>query len=772
MAVQEQTPQIEYVANGVTKSFPLTFDCEDQDHLIVTVNDAELSVGSWMLIDENVSFKVAPTNGSNIVIQRNTPMQRTTTYKTYNNSFRPEPVNKDLDRIWWKLQELGLADWLLSKRLDREIQDRIAADIYYYTLITKETDLKLNQLKSYIDKLINDANNKTDDLKKYIDALVNNITGNNFLPISDRFIDTWNGRVQRDKNLDVFHIKDFGAVGDGISNDTDAIMAAISANVSLDWGDSSCVYRVRGISYKATSDIHWIFRGAQVVSDGLIKANTLYLDLDGFDLNISKLDIDARRTSFTGLRIDNLNTIPSNITLINPKISHCYRSSLKFNGGDGISITGNFDNVFIMLPRIRDIAMATGAGIPGSQGVSGLSIVRSSVIVDAIPRNVMVIDPYINEVYSEDLNYTMDQDGIRVFTKHSQPEFTPKETAVTLTGGTYRNCLGRSIKSQSELLTLTDPKFIRTRGFNRGYGNHEIDCQVGGGYIRGLDGIYSGTRPDSLVFMNSSSSIEKNGGVGLCKVSDLRVAWNAPSAVSNWLVLLQVGLRTLAVNPSVNISDVEVRSTGTIGRIVSVSGTTLSNKDTLTLSMRDVQAPVRDSAVYCAGDVTITGKLDSIRNTRNQVAHAALGTYIGKCTLDCVNMQNFLESPVDGTSTPYNAIPIVGTLKPKGSRYGGVVRFLRERLSAEVGTRIPLIGFERGNHILIISISHSRSSSGIFAVGNTGVTLLSGDIKTISTGTTSPPEGEEPFKIWVDGEDLIVYNNTKNQRYAVIQQMG
>ncbi len=194
MAVQEQTPQIEYVANGVTKSFPLTFDCEDHDHLIVKVNDAELSVGSWMLIDENVSFKVAPTNGSNIVIQRNTPMQRTTTYKTYNNSFRPEPVNKDLDRIWWKLQELGLADWLLGLRIDKEIRDRIAADIYYYALTKKETDQKIN------------------DLKDYIDALVNNITGEAFLPILDKYVKTWSGRSQEEKNKETPSAEDFGAV--------------------------------------------------------------------------------------------------------------------------------------------------------------------------------------------------------------------------------------------------------------------------------------------------------------------------------------------------------------------------------------------------------------------------------------------------------------------------------------------------------------------------------------------------------------------------------
>ena len=182
MAVQEQTPYIEYVGNGTTKVFPLNFDCEDQEHLIVTINGDEPIFGSWLLIDGAVSFKTAPLGDSKIIFQRNSPFERTANYSTYNNSFRPEPVNKDFDRIWWKLQEMGLANWLLGLRIDKEIRDRIAADIYYYTLVTKETDQKVGELKEYIDNL------------------VNNITGNEFLPILDKFIKTWSGRTQEQEN--------------------------------------------------------------------------------------------------------------------------------------------------------------------------------------------------------------------------------------------------------------------------------------------------------------------------------------------------------------------------------------------------------------------------------------------------------------------------------------------------------------------------------------------------------------------------------------------
>ena len=60
MAVQPQTPYKEYTANGSTKSFALEFDCDNQDHLIVLVDDVEAIVGTWSLSNGAVVFGNAP----------------------------------------------------------------------------------------------------------------------------------------------------------------------------------------------------------------------------------------------------------------------------------------------------------------------------------------------------------------------------------------------------------------------------------------------------------------------------------------------------------------------------------------------------------------------------------------------------------------------------------------------------------------------------------------------------------------------------------------
>ena len=208
MAVQEQTPYIEYVANGTTKVFPLTFDCEDQDHLIVTINGDEPSMGSWLLIDGSVSFKTAPLSDSKIIFQRNSPFERTSNYSTYNNSFRPEPVNKDFDRIWWKLQEMGLTDWLLSKRLDKEIQDRILADL---------------ALKA--DYIEHDA-----VLKKYIDSMIALVTGNpSFSGIDAEFV---NDGGENQKQINDSRVKVVKSIVDmlAIANPKDGSVAYVTSS--------------------------------------------------------------------------------------------------------------------------------------------------------------------------------------------------------------------------------------------------------------------------------------------------------------------------------------------------------------------------------------------------------------------------------------------------------------------------------------------------------------------------------------------------------------
>lgn len=168
MAIQPQTPYKEYDANGVTTSFALEFDCEKKDHLIVTVDGAEPPVETWSLNSGHIVFASAPATGKKIEIKRNTPYSRSTNFQAYDNSFRPGPVNMDFDRIWLKLQELGVADWLLRMYVDLHV-NKLQQGIKDLKDYVDDQD---DQLRAYLIEEIRKQGVALDQLDEYYNYLM------------------------------------------------------------------------------------------------------------------------------------------------------------------------------------------------------------------------------------------------------------------------------------------------------------------------------------------------------------------------------------------------------------------------------------------------------------------------------------------------------------------------------------------------------------------------------------------------------------------------
>lgn len=156
MSVPEQIPYVGYVANGQTTEFPITFDLHDPEYLIVTVNKEIPVVGTYT-VDMNalkVVFATAPTDGTQVELYRETELNRDTNYQKYDNSFRPEAVNYDFDKIWHVLQEQDMIDAELLARLKAEIEWRRTHDANFDELAKMRDAQIFSGLKQYIDTYI------------------------------------------------------------------------------------------------------------------------------------------------------------------------------------------------------------------------------------------------------------------------------------------------------------------------------------------------------------------------------------------------------------------------------------------------------------------------------------------------------------------------------------------------------------------------------------------------------------------------------------------
>lgn len=219
MTVENQFPYQSFTANGLQTNFTLDFYVNDKNHFEVKNNGQVVSKNNYNYDNSSNSivFNTIPIQGDLIEVQRSTTADRAITYETYNNTFRPETLNHDLDRIWLKIQELGVADHLLKVYTDKlhleqkeyidsqdELIKQIINDLSGYV---DDQDLKLelniddlredleqkilkqgvalDQLEDYYNAMIETLRNIAVDQKWFIDLVVDPLTGQSQSQIND-----------------------------------------------------------------------------------------------------------------------------------------------------------------------------------------------------------------------------------------------------------------------------------------------------------------------------------------------------------------------------------------------------------------------------------------------------------------------------------------------------------------------------------------------------------------------------------------------------------
>ena len=284
MTVADNTSRNQYTATSGQTVFAYTFEIVDKGDIVVLKNGTTLSEGTNYTVSNvgndsggNVTLTVGATTGDVLTLYRDMPYSRTQNY-TNSGDFLASEVNSDFDNLWLAGEQTNRS---FSQSIRKPITD------------SESISMELPAAASRSGKLLS----FTSDGAVSVATSATNGTVANLVTYSPPFTGAVDTTVEA-KLSESVSVKDFGAVGDGVTDDTDAIQAAINS--------SSSVIRIPEGDYKITdkNGAYGILISATnktIIGDGLEVANLIYTSSA---TNRPAISVTASDVHIKGIRID------------------------------------------------------------------------------------------------------------------------------------------------------------------------------------------------------------------------------------------------------------------------------------------------------------------------------------------------------------------------------------------------------------------------------------------------------------------------------------
>jgi len=345
MTVSAQPTLFQYVGNGVTTVFAYNCQVLQPSDLNVYVNGVAVTSGITKggigsLTGGTVTFSVAPANGAQVILEREVVLERTTDYQQ-NGDFLSRVVNPDFNRIWMALQQLmtGFSRALKVPKTD------VSPITELPPAATRANNLLGFDASGNPITVAPNAQSATALQTLYATSAGSSLIG---------FIQAGVGAILRtlqSKSRDIINVRDFGAVGDGVTDDTAAIQAAINYVRTRSGATLYFPAQVAGQFYKTTAPLT-CDGSITIVGDGM---HAVIIIATGLSAGQYVLDFNLPLASnyyfnISGITLRSNNALPKALRLTNT--SYVVLKNVQFyNVADGAVFSGGntfsnyFDNV-------------------------------------------------------------------------------------------------------------------------------------------------------------------------------------------------------------------------------------------------------------------------------------------------------------------------------------------------------------------------------------------------------------------------------------------